>query len=151
MPYVPYIAAELAGKVHGDTVPFNDLEGALHGKHRVRMTELRVMHDGQLVYGVEAIYNADNHTISGGAHHGPLNPNVVTQSIHMPEGTHIRKVYGKGGDIMDQLCIELNNGLTYIFGGQGGNPWEINIPAHRFVKAIGGGLGGHVHNLQFYY
>lgn len=147
VPYVPYIPSTVAGKVHGDTIPFNDFTGALAGRHKVRLSELRVLHDGNLVYGIEAIYNADGSVVSGGVHHGPLNPSVVNQAVPLPEGTHIVKVYGKGGDVMDQLSIELNNGLTYIFGGHGGNPWSIDIPAGRYVKAFAGGLGGHVHNL----
>lgn len=147
IPYVPYIQSAVAGKVHGDTVAFNDFTGPLAGKVRVRIAELRVLHDWELVYGVEAIYHADGATISGGVHHGPLNPKVINQAVPMPEGTFIVKMWGKGGDVMDQLNIELNNGLTYTFGGQGGNPWALEIPAGRFVKAIAGGHGGHIHNL----
>lgn len=104
-PYNPYILSPIAGKVHGDTAAFNDFTGALAGRHKIRLSELRVLHDGNLVYGIEAIYNADGAIISGGVHHGPLNPSVVNQAVPLPEGTFITKVYGKGGDVMDQLAI----------------------------------------------
>lgn len=108
---------------------------------------MRVLHDGKFVYGIEAIYNADGAVISGGVHHGPLGHGVVNQTVPLPEGTNIVGVKGKGGDIMDNLEVVLNNGLSYAFGGHGGNGWCIDIPAGRFVKAFAGGFGGHVHNL----
>lgn len=58
-PYVPYILSHVAGKVHGDTVPFNDFQTILLGKQVVEIRELRVFHDWQMVYGVQCVYFVD--------------------------------------------------------------------------------------------
>jgi hypothetical protein len=92
VPYNPYIAAPVIGKTHGDTVAFDDYTSVLAGRERIRITELRVRHDRNLVFGIEAVYNADGHTIVGGSHHGHFDPNtphLINQAIPMPEGTHI--------------------------------------------------------------
>jgi len=60
------------------------------------MIELRILHDENHLYGIEAIYNADGTIISGGSHHGPLNENVVNQTIILPEGNLIIGFKGKG-------------------------------------------------------
>lgn len=52
---------------------------------------------------------------------------------------------------MDRLEIKLSNGLSYQFGGHGGNPWQIDIPHGRYVRALAGGHGGHIHNLAVYF
>lgn len=100
-PYKHYILSAVAGKVHGDTAGFNDFTGPLAGHREIAITEIRVLHDGNLVYGIEAIYNADGTIISGGVHHGPLNPGVVNQAVPLPAGTYITEVSGRGGDVMD--------------------------------------------------
>lgn len=57
--YVPIVKSQHAGKTHGDTVHFDDFTTALAGKHNIRIKELWVAHDGNLVFGIEAIYEAD--------------------------------------------------------------------------------------------
>ena len=52
---------------------------------------------------------------------------------------------------MDGITITLNNGMTYNFGGSGGTPFTIPIPEGRYVQAIAGGFGGHIHNVAVYY
>jgi hypothetical protein len=98
VPYIPYIQSAIAGKVHPDTVHFDDFTGSLAGFKRIRIVELRVLHDGNHVYGIEAIYSADGTIITGGSHHGPLNLGVVNQAVPLPEGTLIVGFKGNGGD-----------------------------------------------------
>ena len=62
------------------------------------MTELSILHDENHLFGITAVYDADGTVINGGAHHGPLNDNVVNQTIPLPEGTLIVGFKGKGGD-----------------------------------------------------
>lgn len=112
---------------------------------------MRVLHDSNLVFGVEAIYEADGAIISGGIHSGPCHPGVVNQAVPIPAGVYITEFKGRGGDVMDRLEIKLSNGLTYQFGGHGGHPWHIDIPHGRYVRALAGGHGGHIHNLAIYF
>lgn len=150
-PYFPIQKSHHAGKTHGDTVHFDDYTGALAGKRSIRLSELRVLHDSNLVFGVEAIYEADGAIISGGIHSGPCHPGVVNQAVPIPAGVFITEFKGRGGDVMDRLEIKLSNGLTYQFGGHGGHPWQIDIPHGRYVRALAGGHGGHIHNLAIYF
>jgi hypothetical protein len=139
--------------VHPATVHFDDYKGALAGKRKIRLSEIRVIHDGIAVYGIEGIYTSEGPVISGGVHHGSaLNPRCVNQSIPLPEGTNIIKVYGKSGEFIDQLVLELSNGVTYVFGGYGGvNSWKIDLPEGKYVKAFAGGVGETVQSLLAYY
>jgi hypothetical protein len=150
---VPYVApntTSVMGKVHGDTKAFDDLKDSLHGKWNIRMKELRVLHDSKLIFGIQAIYEADGQHIEAPIHHGPLSHGVVNQSVQLPEGTFIVGVAGRGGDVYDQFSVKLNNGTQYVFGGSGGDPWHIDFDAGHHLIAIAGGFGGHIHNLRFY-
>lgn len=75
---VPPTRSETFGKVHGDTQGFDDFTTLLGSQAGHRMTELRVLHDGNLVYGVEALYEGGQLAsgTSGGLHSGPCNPSV---------------------------------------------------------------------------
>lgn len=117
------------------------------------MNEIRVIHDNNLVYGFEGIYEGAGlgAPTSGGVHAGPMNSNCINQSVALPAGTDIVAMGGRHGDVMDNITITLNNGQTYSFGGSGGNPFTVAIPEGRHVRAIAGGLGGHVHNVAVYY
>lgn len=52
---------------------------------------------------------------------------------------------------MDNLTITLSSGLSYSFGGSGGNAWAITIPEGKAVRALAGGHGGHLHNFAVYH
>ena len=145
------VMSTYAGKVHGDTVGFDDYTTMLDGKYGIRLKEIRVIHDGKMVYGVEGIYEGSGLTISPGAHCGSeLTPTWINQSIALPAGTYITGITGRNGDIIDNLTFTLSNGLSYSFGGTGGHPFGNIVPAGKRVIALGGGLGGHLHNIYCY-
>lgn len=147
----PPVKTAVYGKTHPDTQHFDDMTGALAGKSNVRLSEIRVLHDGNLVYGVNGIYTADGVQVDGGVHVGTqMTANVQNQAIPLPPGTDIVQMTGRHGDVMDNLTITLSNGLTYSFGGQGGNPFQVDIPAGKKIVALAGGLGGHMHNFSAY-
>lgn len=50
-----------AGKNHPDTVHFDDYSHALKGKTNIRLTKLRVLHNGTSIFGIESIYDADGY------------------------------------------------------------------------------------------
>lgn len=140
-----------AGKTHADTAHFDDFESHLKTKGSVELTEIRVLHDGNLVFGVEGIYAADGFQVSPGTHVGKeLNTSTINQSISLV-GKHITGISGRHGDVMDNLTITLSDGTSYSFGGTGGSAFGNIVPAGKKVVALGGGLGGHLHNIFCYY
>ena len=151
--YAPPVRSATFGKTHGDTQQFDDVKGVLAGQTFWRLSELRVIHDGSLVYGVNAIYDVNGTQVDGGAHVGTeMKMGVMNHSIALPPGTSIVGVSGRNGDVMDHVSFTLNNGMTYSFGGAGGSDaWTVPIPAGKELKAVAGGFGGHIHNLAFYY
>jgi hypothetical protein len=141
-----------AGKTHADTAHFDDYTSHLNGKSNIEMTEIRVLHDGKLVFGVEGIYTADGVQYSPGTHVGKeLNHQTINQSISLAGGKYITGISGRNGDVVDNLTITLNDGTSYSFGGSGGNAFGNIVPAGKKVVALGGGLGGHLHNIYCYY
>ena len=147
----PPVKSSTAGKTHGDTQHFDDYDSYLSGKHGIRMTEIRVLHDNNLIFGVEGIYEANGHTVSPGTHVGnEMNSHTINQSISLPHGTYVSEISGRHGDVMDQLKIKLSNGTEYKFGGSGGHAFHNIVPSGKRVIALGGGLGGHMHNIFCY-
>ena len=142
--------SNVAGKVHADTVAFNDYTTTLSGKYNVRLSELRVIHDNEFVCGLEAIYEADGMTISGGMHIGnETSYSVVNQSVVLGIGETITSITGQHGNVIDNITIVTSTGKVYKFGGSGGKTsYALYIPAGKQVKAIAGGCGGHLHNFS---
>jgi hypothetical protein len=148
----PPTKSSIGGKIHGDTASFDDYTTMLDGKNAVRLSEIRVIHDGKMVFGVEGIYEGSGLTISPGAHCGSeMNYSAINQSVALPVGTYITGITGRNGEIIDNLTITLSNGLSYSFGGTGGNAFSNIVPAGKRVVALGGGHGGHLHNIFCYY
>ena len=150
--YAPPVRSATAGKTHPDTAAFDDTQTVLAGQTFWRMSELRVIHDGNLVYGVTALYEVNGAIVDGGAHvGGEMKPGVMNQSVALPAGTFITKLSGRHGDVMDSLDVTLNNGMSYHFGGAGGDHAWVLENAGKELKAIAGGHGGHIHNVAGYF
>ena len=67
-----FTKSNVAGKVHADTVPFDDYnthKASLTSATNARMTELRVIHN-KMIFGLEAVYEVNGVSISGGQHVG---------------------------------------------------------------------------------
>ena len=142
----------LAGKTHGDTQTFDDYKSHMNGKTNIKMTEIRVLHDNNMVFGVHGIYEVDGHQVDPGVHVGnEMNSNTLNQSVSLTGGKYITGISGKNGNIVDSLKIHLSDGTEYNFGGTGGTPFNNIVPAGKRVVALGGGLGGHLHNIFCYY
>lgn len=147
----PPVKSAVAGKTHGDTQHFDDFSVGLDGKHCLRLAEIRVLHDNNMIFGVEGIYEANGVQWSPGVHVGSeMSSSTINQSIALPAGTYITEISGRHGDVMDHLTIKLNNGTKYDFGGSGGNKFGNIVSSGKKVIALGGGLGGHMHNIFCY-
>lgn len=153
-PHVSYMTqSNVAGKYHGDTKTFDDYKDMLKGKTNIRLTELRVIHDNKFVMGIEALYEADGYSFSGGMHVGSeMSVNTVNQSVSLAWGETITSITGQHGDIIDSLTVKTSTGKIYKFGGTGGSfTYSLYIPDGKTVKAFAGGVGGHLHNISCYY
>jgi len=63
--------SQVAGKSHADTQQFDDFtsnQQLLSSSSNVRVSELRVVHDNNMILGIEAIYEANGQVVSGGMH-----------------------------------------------------------------------------------
>lgn len=147
----PIVQSNKAGKTHPDTAHSNDFQ-YLQGKSNIKLVELRVLHDNNLVFGIEGIYEANGQQIAPGVHVGKeMNSSTINQSIALSDHKYITGITGKHGDVMDQLSIHLSDGTNYNFGGNGGNAFSNIVPAGKKVVCIDVGLGGHVHNISCHY
>eukprot|EP00344_Euplotes_crassus_P002747 CAMPEP_0197003528 /NCGR_PEP_ID=MMETSP1380-20130617/7758_1 /TAXON_ID=5936 /ORGANISM="Euplotes crassus, Strain CT5" /LENGTH=468 /DNA_ID=CAMNT_0042422051 /DNA_START=49 /DNA_END=1456 /DNA_ORIENTATION=- len=157
MPVIPtFTQSNVAGKTHADTVKFNDYtthKASLTSSGTPRLAELRVLHDNDLVFGLEAIYEAGGVQFSGGQHAGnEMNHNTVNQSIPLAVGETITKISGKHGNVIDSMTVTTSLGKIYTFGGTGGSfSYSLFIPSGKTVTSIAGGTGGHLHNFSVYY
>jgi hypothetical protein len=142
--------SNVAGRVHADTVAFNDYTANLSNKYNVRLSELRVIHDNKYVFGIEAVYDADSVSVSGGMHVGnEMNHNVVNQSVVLSYGETITGISGQHGDVIDSITIKTSANKVYKFGGSGGkSAYALYVPAGKTVKGFAGGHGGHLHNIS---
>lgn len=149
LPMSPPEKSASAGKVHGDTVAFDDHQVSLAGKSQITLDSVSVLHDGQFVIGVQGNYTADGvalQTTNIGSNQATMN-----QLVSLNPGEYISGVSGKGGDIIDSLTITTSAGNSYTFGGTGGNPFAVPIPVGKRVVGFHGGCGGHVHNIGVWY
>lgn len=157
VPVIPtFTQSNVAGKTHADTVKFDDYtthKASLTSNGVARLAELRVLHDNDLVFGLEAIYEAGGVQFSGGQHAGnEMNHSTVNQSIPLAVGETITKISGKHGNVIDSLNVTTSLGKIYSFGGSGGSfSYSLFIPTGKTVTSIAGGTGGHLHNLSVYY
>jgi len=156
MPIIPtFTKSNVVGKVHPDTISFDDYasnQATLTASTSVRMSELRVLHNSKFIFGFEAIYDAGVQ-VSGGQHVGnEMDHTCVNQSVPLAYGETITAISGKHGNVIDSINITTSTGKIYSFGGSGGKfSYSVFIPAGKTVRAIAGGLGGHLHHLSVYY
>jgi hypothetical protein len=148
--------SNVSGKVHADTVQFDDYsqnKTTLGSSSNVRISELRVLHNSVYIFGLEAIYEVNGNSFSGGQHVGSeLDYSVVNQAVPLAWGETITGISGKHGNVIDSMSITTSTGKIYTFGGSGGeSSYSVYIPSGKNVKSIAGGLGGHLHNFSCYY
>ncbi|CAI2368510.1 unnamed protein product [Moneuplotes crassus] len=152
----PLTKTIVGGKIHTDTEVFDDYKShqdTFDKNPSIRISELRVIHNNDIVFGVEAMYSIGTMQISGGMHVGKeCDTTCLNQAITLEPGETIVAVTGKNGEVIDSLSIVTSKGTTYNFGGSGGDYfYSLAIPEGKHLKAIAGGIGGHLHNICGYY
>jgi hypothetical protein len=141
------------GKTHGDTVRFSD-DSALnkYPSSSYKIWKFTVYHDGKFVFGWKADYFVfgPNCVVEGPRHLGNQWTGGKEECVELGPDEYIIKVFGRNGDIMDNFGFATNKGRKFDFGGSGGDPFEVNAPKGHHFGTLAGGLGGHVHNIDFH-
>lgn len=139
------------GKKHGDTKEVSDVELLKqYGQHKVQ--EIHVYHDNNSVYGLQIDYlnQRTGETIKGNLHvGGNWQNNGKVDVVQLEDNEFLTEIYGRHGDIFDQIGFKTTNGNSSQFGGNGGNPFSVKAPHGRHFATMKGGLGGHIHNVEF--
>jgi len=142
-----WIATRISGSRHHDTKEWNDAPKVTAYPYS-RVSEVRVW-SGQYVNGLRFTYECydakGKHQVLGQkalGEHGSFSE----QTVQLDSDEHIVSVFGSSGLILDQFGFTTDKDRTLTFGGSGGSPFDIPIPAgHRVV--FHGGVGGHIHNI----
>ena len=120
------------------------------------MRTVEVYHDTRLVFGYEVSYWKDARALQVGHHiGGHITGDVRCDTFVFQEGEFISEFLVSSGDLVDRIEFKTNQGREFKAGGGGGSlimaKTELK-PGHtaRFI-ALGGGLGGHMHNIRPFY
>ena len=139
----------LLGKSFSDTETFDDWEW-LENKFNYAVAEIKVWHDGKFVHGVQFHYHLDGTKKTPGKHCTEKS-GLKCESLVLNENEHITKVLLRAGDMIDHIVFYTDQGRKVGGGGNGGVPLVAVLqPMNQFV-AVGGGIGGHLHNLRLFY
>jgi len=141
------------GKTHGDTFGFDD--GTLFSKYpgcARKIKELKVYHTSSNIVGLQATYHIFAHkkAVEGPCNVGKEIGSATCSVIKLEDNEYITEVFGRNGDIFDHIGFKTNMGRSWEFGGSGGNPFCLKAPYGKHFSGLRGGLGGHVHNINFY-
>jgi hypothetical protein len=140
------------GKTHNDTKFFNDAQtlNGTNGHHKV--SKISIFHDKKYVFGLQFEYSASNngllYTYQGGQHVGNQAHTLQKDTLVLDANEYLVECYGKSGDIFDHIGFRTSTGRKIDGGGHGGNAFDIKAPHGMHFNTLGGGLGGHLHNIS---
>ena len=103
------------------------------------------------IFGFKHIWSLNGQKLEADRHRGSSYDDVFggcdKRNIKLGKGQYITRVYGRSGDYLDQIGFELSTGEIVELGGEGGDPFDLEIPAGSAIGCITGGVGGHLHKL----
>jgi len=113
------------------------------------LNEVKLFHDNNFVTGLQFHYNMDGTKKTPGKHSADNSP--YNKNLQFNENEHITKILVRAGDVIDQITYYTDQGRSISAGGNGGNAYiAVAPPGHHFIAASGG-IGGHLHTVQFHY
>ena len=131
---------------------FDDLEyakSAFQDHELPKIVKVEVYTDMKMSYGYRLFYSGGRTAPKHWGCHA--SSAVKTYSYELKPGEYIAKVIGRTGGICDNLTFITNFGHKIIGGGNGGGLNDPKIPDGCAVIAVGGGVGGHIHNFWVSY
>jgi len=142
--HIDAVLSARAGQAHGDTNAFDHItELGLSAESRI--TNITVVHENAIV-GIIVDYKTPEGKKSSkkvgnfaGAKH--------KVSIKLAADEYVEHVSGRAGAFLDRLTLRTNKGQTLDVGGDGGSPFDLNVPHGHAVVGFQGGIGGHLHNV----
>lgn len=149
--------SDMAGVLYDNTISFDDYEKHVKQLQGARLKELRVVHDDNCIYGLQAVYQADGNTVFGDIHcHNRLPTGVRNQAIMLGYNEVVTEISGKYIDIINGLKIKTSYGHTYSFGRVNVDTphcktFRIETPTGKKLLAISGGGNSYLHNLILYH
>jgi hypothetical protein len=115
-----------AGKRHADTVAYKDEDmlSSVGHKHPDHITNIRIWWS-EFVVGMEVFYDGVSAGTRLGTHH---RGDLVAQDFTLGQGEYITSVYGRAGDLIDNLNFVTNSGRVQSFGAStGGDPFNLAV------------------------
>jgi len=138
---------EVYGGSHGDTKEFNDVDelGIVPGNARIYYIKVKF---GDFVHGIrfDYIINGERKKMR---HYGDNCSGKDEHGFHIPPGDYITHISGARGNCVDKLVFRTKNGKGFEAGGDGGDPFEVELPLGHTICGIKGGTNGDLHNISF--
>lgn len=155
---VKAVKTNAGGIQYQNTKSFDDYQELVKGHSSAELTQLRVLHDGYCIYGVQSIYTIDGREASSEPHcNRPLPAGVKNEVVMLSSEETILSIEGSYTDIVNSLKIRTSSGKVYRFGRIENHAitqehaFNIAIPGGRKCVAIAGGYNSYLHNLACYY
>lgn len=109
--------SNVAGKVYSNTLMFDDYKSVVEGSMTAYLYELRIMHDSDFIYGIQAFHQVDGKIAPGPAHYGKeVHTGCRNDSLKLQYGECIIAISGNYQDVVNGLMITTSLGKTYAFG-----------------------------------
>jgi hypothetical protein len=148
-------STDVEGPTHEDSKPWDDWDKLDPSIINTRLRKVTVYFGDKSVYGLKLKWNVNEEEVEGEKHRGSEYDGYFVdgdkESFSLKYGEYITKVYGRKVKIIKKLCFELNTGVTYEYGKDKGDHFELNIPENCGVGALTGACNGHLHNIQAWY
>jgi hypothetical protein len=136
------------GNDKGFTDEYLPAGGCLSKKWRVVGVTVR---HGDLVDAVQMIWRDENGNDQPGNMHGGSGGGVSTMRIDAAGGEYIVSMFGKAGDVVDNIGFETNTGQRLGWGGGGGGGFEMRVPGNSCLVGLYGQCGGKVGKVGYLY
>ena len=141
----------ICGQTRPDTENFSDKVD--YNSENYRLDSVKILAD-PLIIGIQCTYEVNGECIQGEKFFGSqkkldeIEYEVKTLNLDIDE--FITNVSGSKGDLIDNIKLVTNKGKVLEIGGDGGSPFDLEIPEGDCVGFINGGKNGHIHFLKFF-
>lgn len=147
------IKSNVCGQAYADSFYFDNYNENLKGHNYVNMTEVRVIHDKNCVYGFQTVYKVDGVDTVSSIHSGKaVHESALFESVPLQYGETIVEINGRINEVIIGLKIITSTGKTYGFGNYNdGKFFSLNIPPGKKVIGLAGEYQQYLHNMACYY
>jgi hypothetical protein len=131
---------------HGDTAAFDHVsEIGLTADSRI--THVTIVSAGGAILGIIVDYNGP-HGKKSSKKVGNAGGAKTKTELKLKADEYFVHISGRAGNFLDHITLRTNKGQSIDVGGEGGSPFDLNIPEGSAVIGFQGGIGGHLHNIS---